>query len=52
MRIFRAPKPAQPPPGYPLWPLWYVSWAFLLTRRAGALFILGLVATAVYPVFL
>ena len=52
MRVFRAPKPAQPPPRYPLWPLWYVSWAFLLTRRAGALFILGLVATAVYPVFL
>jgi 1,4-dihydroxy-2-naphthoate octaprenyltransferase len=52
MRVFRTPKPAEAPPGYPLWPLWYVAWAFLLTRRAGALFALGLVATAIYPVFL
>jgi 1,4-dihydroxy-2-naphthoate octaprenyltransferase len=52
MRVFRTPKPAEPPPGYPLWPLWYVAWAFLLTRRAGVLFALGLVATAIYPVFL
>lgn len=52
MRVFRTPKPAAPPPGYPLWPLWYVAWAFLLTRRAGVLFALGLVATAIYPVFL
>jgi 1,4-dihydroxy-2-naphthoate octaprenyltransferase len=52
MRVFRTAKPAEAPPGYPLWPLWYVAWAFLLTRRAGALFVLGLVATAIYPVFL
>jgi 1,4-dihydroxy-2-naphthoate octaprenyltransferase len=52
MRVFRTPKPIEPPPGYPLWPLWYVAWAFLLTRRAGVLFALGLVATAIYPVFL
>jgi 1,4-dihydroxy-2-naphthoate octaprenyltransferase len=52
MRTFRTPKPAEAPPGYPLWPLWYVAWAFLLTRRAGGLFILGLVATAIYPLFL
>ena len=51
-KVFRTPKPAAPPPNYPLWPLWYVAWAFLLTRRAGALFIAGLIATAVYPVFL
>jgi 1,4-dihydroxy-2-naphthoate octaprenyltransferase len=52
MRVFRTPKPIEPPPGYPLWPLWYVAWAFLLTRRAGVLFALGLIATAIYPVFL
>jgi 1,4-dihydroxy-2-naphthoate octaprenyltransferase len=52
MRTFRTPKPAAPPPGYPLWPLWYVAWAFLLTRLAGALFAVGLVATAIYPLFL
>lgn len=52
MKIFRTPKPAQAPPGYPLWPLWYVAWAFVLTRLAGVLFALGLVATAIYPLFL
>jgi 1,4-dihydroxy-2-naphthoate octaprenyltransferase len=51
-KVFRTPKPAAPPPGYPLWPLWYVAWAFLLTRLAGVLFVLGLVATAIYPLFL
>jgi 1,4-dihydroxy-2-naphthoate polyprenyltransferase len=51
-KVFRTPKPAAPPPGYPLWPLWYVAWAFLLTRLAGVLFALGLVATAIYPIFL
>jgi 1,4-dihydroxy-2-naphthoate polyprenyltransferase len=50
-KVFRTPKPAAPPPGYPLWPLWYVAWAFLLTRLAGVLFALGLVATAIYPIF-
>jgi 1,4-dihydroxy-2-naphthoate octaprenyltransferase len=52
MKVFRTPKPDAPPANYPLWPLWYVAWAFLLTRLAGGLFILGLVATAIYPLFL
>jgi len=52
MRVLRTPKPAEPPAGYPLWPLWYVAWAFLLTRLAGVLFAAGLVATALYPLFL
>ncbi len=39
--IYSTPKPSSPPPGYPVWPLWYVSAAFVHTRRAGALFILG-----------
>jgi len=29
-----------------------VAWAFVLTRLAGILLALGLVATALYPVFL
>jgi 1,4-dihydroxy-2-naphthoate octaprenyltransferase len=52
IRTIGAPKPAAPPPGYPLWPLWYVAWAFLLTRLAGVLLALGLVANAIYPLFL
>jgi 1,4-dihydroxy-2-naphthoate octaprenyltransferase len=52
LRTIGAPAPEAPPPGYPLWPLWYVAWAFLLTRLAGGLLVLGLLANAVYPVFL
>lgn len=51
-RVIGAPKPDAAPPGYPLWPLWYVAWAFVLTRLAGVLLALGLVANAIYPVFL
>ena len=51
-RTLGAPPPDAPPPGYPLWPLWYVAWAFVLTRQAGVLLALGLLANAIYPVFL
>jgi 1,4-dihydroxy-2-naphthoate octaprenyltransferase len=46
LAVFRAPPPAKAPEGYPIWPLWYVAWAFRLTRRAGSLFVLGLSAQA------
>lgn len=46
---FRRPPPPEPPAGYPLWPLWYVAWAFRLNRRAGGLFVLGLLLDAVVP---
>jgi len=52
LRVLSRPPPPEPPPGYPLWPLWYVAWAFLVTRRAGGLFVLGLLANALYPVHL
>ncbi|MBW2266941.1 MAG: prenyltransferase [Deltaproteobacteria bacterium] len=52
LRTYRAPKPSQVPAGYPLWPLWYVAWAFLLTRRAGALLVVGLVLDALWPLHL
>ena len=52
LRVQGSPPPAEKPENYPLWPLWYVAWAFLLTRRAGALFALGLLATAIFPRFL
>jgi 1,4-dihydroxy-2-naphthoate octaprenyltransferase len=49
LRVFNQPKPAQAPAGYPLWPLWYVAWAFLVTRRAGGLLVLGLLLDAIFP---
>jgi 1,4-dihydroxy-2-naphthoate octaprenyltransferase len=50
LKVYNMPKPASAPPNYPIWPLWYVAWAFTLTRLAGALFVLGLFLDAVYPV--
>lgn len=52
LATFRKPPPPEPPPGYPLWPLWYVAWAFRLNRRAGGLFVLGLMIDAVLPLSL
>jgi len=49
LRTYSRPRPETPPANYPIWPLWYVAWAFLLTRTAGALFVLGLLANAIYP---
>src|SRR5215510_15017277 len=43
LRVYSEPKPAVPPPGYRIWPLWYVSLAFYHNRLAGGLFVLGLV---------
>ena len=44
LKVFGQPKPAGPPPGYPErgWPLWFVGYAFIHTRRAGGLLTLGL----------
>jgi 1,4-dihydroxy-2-naphthoate octaprenyltransferase len=49
LRQFSAPRPDVPPDGYVLWPLWYVSGAFVHTRRAGGLLILGLLLNSVLP---
>jgi len=42
LRIYNAPKPAEPPEGYRGWPLWFVGIAFIHNRRFGVLFIAGL----------
>lgn len=50
MQVWRAytqPRPAEPPKGYPVWPLWYAPVAFVHARRAGALLLLGLAVDAV-----
>jgi 1,4-dihydroxy-2-naphthoate octaprenyltransferase len=46
---YRRPKPELPPDDYPVWPLWYVAAAFVHTRRAGALLVLGLALAAALP---
>jgi 1,4-dihydroxy-2-naphthoate octaprenyltransferase len=44
---FRTPPPAEPPANFPVWPLWYAALAWLHTRRAGALLVVGLAIGAV-----
>jgi 1,4-dihydroxy-2-naphthoate octaprenyltransferase len=41
------PRPAEPPARFPVWPLWFAAIAFLHTRRAGALLVLGLAIAAI-----
>ena len=44
---FGQPKPLESPVPNPVWPLWFAPHAFVLTRRAGGLLILGMVAGAI-----
>jgi 1,4-dihydroxy-2-naphthoate polyprenyltransferase len=44
---FSEPKPAESPVPNPVWPLWFAPNAFLVTRRAGGLFVLGLIVGAI-----
>ncbi len=46
-RPFSEPKPDAPPERWPIWPLWFAGIAFLHTRRAGALLVLGLAIAAI-----
>lgn len=39
---FRRRPPNEPPPGYPVWPLWYAALAWVHTRQAGGLLVVGL----------
>ncbi len=43
---FRRPSPDQPPPDYPVWPLWYAALAWVHVRQAGGLLVLGLAVGA------
>jgi 1,4-dihydroxy-2-naphthoate octaprenyltransferase len=54
LRVFSKPKPAGPPPGYPErgWPLWFVGYAFIHTRRSGGLLTFGLLLNALLPIAL
>ncbi len=52
LKVYSEPRPETPPENFPIWPLWYVAWAFLLTRSAGGLFVLGLAVGAIFPFYL
>jgi 1,4-dihydroxy-2-naphthoate octaprenyltransferase len=46
-RTYDLPKPAESPMPNPVWPLWFAAHSFVLTRRAGGLFVIGLVIGAI-----
>ncbi|HEX2754809.1 MAG TPA: hypothetical protein VHM48_05065 [Candidatus Limnocylindrales bacterium] len=50
LKTFAAPRPATPPHSYVGWPLWFVGAAFIHTRRAGGLLVLGLLLNAILPI--
>ena len=52
LRTFNTPRPESPPHSYIGWPLWFVGAAFIHTRRAGGLLVLGLLLNAFVPVHL
>jgi 1,4-dihydroxy-2-naphthoate octaprenyltransferase len=52
VRAFDRPKPDSPPQSYVGWPLWFVGYAFVHTRRAGGLLVVGLLLNALLPVHL
>ncbi len=46
LKAYSQPKPAAPPAGYRIWPLWFVALAFYHNRLAGGLFVAGLALNA------
>ena len=50
LKVFAQPRPEVPPHSYVGWPLWFVGAAFVHTRRAGAMLILGLLLNALLPI--
>lgn len=44
---FDSPRPETRPDNWPVWPLWFAPLAFVHTRRAGGLFLLGLMIGAI-----
>jgi 1,4-dihydroxy-2-naphthoate octaprenyltransferase len=50
LRTFSAPRPESPPHSYVGWPLWFVGAAFVHTRRAGMLLVVGLFFNALVPI--
>jgi 1,4-dihydroxy-2-naphthoate polyprenyltransferase len=47
IKAYSEPKPKESPRPNPVWPLWFAALSFLVTRRAGGLFVLGLVVGAI-----
>ena len=46
LQAFRDGRPDEPPPGFPVWPLWFAAICFVHTTRAGGALVLGLAVAA------
>jgi len=44
------PRPSEPPAGYPIWPRWFSTLAFMHNRQFGNLFIVGVIADTILRV--
>lgn len=51
-RTLSQPKPKEPPPGAVMWPIWYLGFVFNHNRRFGALYVLGLVLSVLFPIYI
>lgn len=49
LKTYSQPKPESAPEGWPVWPLWYVGWAFDHSKWAGGFFFLGLIINLFLP---
>jgi 1,4-dihydroxy-2-naphthoate octaprenyltransferase len=51
-KVYKAPKPAECPPGYSkdVWPLYYVALSFVHNRQFGMWYLLGMIADTVLKV--
>ena len=47
---YRKPAPPEPPKDFPVWPLWFAAVAWVHTRQAGALLVVGLAIAAVFGI--
>lgn len=47
IKTFSKPRPAEAPPGWKAWPLYFVSIAFVQNQRFGIIFVLGLIIQTV-----
>jgi 1,4-dihydroxy-2-naphthoate octaprenyltransferase len=50
LKTLDRPRPKAPPRNFPIWPLWFVAFAFTHTRRAGALLVAGLAVAAIFAI--
>jgi 1,4-dihydroxy-2-naphthoate octaprenyltransferase len=44
------PRPETKPKGFPVWPLWHAAWAFIHTRNAGGILVIGVALAAIFDV--